>query len=249
MLRNIQRHLRRLGVDIRGWPSAQSLAFARTRILRSHSNLVVLDVGANVGQWGSAVRESGFRGTIISFEPLPEAFSALTRTMNGDPDWLALPFVVGAQHSAAERFNVASNDGQSSSLLSMTHRHHEIAPDVDIIRSIEVEVVPLDCAEVRQLVGGGSVYLKADVQGSEALVLDGLRGMWPQVMWVEVETWLQEAYDGAPTFWDIAERMISHGFALFALEPGGVSKGSGQQLSVDCIWKRDTSLGRRSCDD
>jgi len=39
----------------------------------------LLDIGANIGQYGAAIRASGFSGQIISCEPLPDAFAHLSR--------------------------------------------------------------------------------------------------------------------------------------------------------------------------
>ena len=38
---------------------------------------LVLDVGANTGQFGHVARNRGYAGRIISFEPVKEAFTAL----------------------------------------------------------------------------------------------------------------------------------------------------------------------------
>lgn len=239
MLRFVQERFRRFGLDLRRWPNPQSLAFTRARVLQAQKNLLVLDVGANTGQWASLVRGSGFKGRIISFEPVPEAFEILSLAIEDDPEWLALPVAIGEEFVEQASMNVASNDGQSSSFLLMTNRHRQIAPDVTFIRTIKVKVMPLGTGEIRKLVGECPVYLKADVQGAEESVLAGLGELWPQVKWVELETWLAEAYEGAPTFWRIAEKLKASGFELFAVEPGGVDKKTGQQVSVDCIWQRD----------
>lgn len=40
---------------------------------------VVIDVGANIGQFGEFLRKHGFRGKIVSFEPTLSAFQALQK--------------------------------------------------------------------------------------------------------------------------------------------------------------------------
>src|SRR5688572_8587852 len=48
----------------------------------------VFDVGANEGQYAEKLREIGFRGSIISFEPIPALASVLRRKATRDPDWI-----------------------------------------------------------------------------------------------------------------------------------------------------------------
>jgi len=86
----------------------------------------VLDVGANVGQYGEALRSSGYRGRIISFEPLGEAYGRLARHAAKDANWLAVHSAVGAEPGTLE-IHVAANS-HSSSALAMNSTHLEAAP-------------------------------------------------------------------------------------------------------------------------
>ena len=47
----------------------------------------VFDVGANEGQYAGKLRELGFRGSIISFEPIPTLANVLRRKAKCDPYW------------------------------------------------------------------------------------------------------------------------------------------------------------------
>ena len=55
------------------------------RLLRSKAINLIFDVGANAGQYAQEVRREGYGGNIVSFEPLPEAFSTLARLSARDP--------------------------------------------------------------------------------------------------------------------------------------------------------------------
>src|SRR5262249_3969903 len=59
----------------------------RVALMKRHGINMVLDVGANTGQYGTLLRQLGFRGRIVSFEPLSDAFAALQRTAANDPFW------------------------------------------------------------------------------------------------------------------------------------------------------------------
>ena len=57
----------------------------------------VFDVGANRGQFYRLVRdEAQFKGTVLSFEPIPELHRALSDLSRADPKWHVFPFALGA---------------------------------------------------------------------------------------------------------------------------------------------------------
>ena len=64
---------------------------------------VVLDVGANTGQFAQALRAQGYHGHIVSFEPLSDAHAALVAAADSDPLWdVAERCAIGAQDGWAE---------------------------------------------------------------------------------------------------------------------------------------------------
>ncbi len=78
----------------------------------------VLDVGANVGQFAELLRLMGYRGKIISFEPLRAAYQELAAKAAADGNWEAHNFALGMQCGHAT-INV-SNYSVLSSLLPLT---------------------------------------------------------------------------------------------------------------------------------
>ena len=59
------------------------------RIIDAFDVDCVFDVGANAGQYGTMLRDRlRYRGTIISYEPVPELAAGLARAAGGDPAWI-----------------------------------------------------------------------------------------------------------------------------------------------------------------
>src|SRR5206468_7221981 len=126
----------------------------------------VIDVGANVGQYGASLRASGFGGRIVSCEPLSEAVARLQRRAGKDPKWTAIRTAVGAEPGTLE-INVSANS-YSSSVLPMTAAHTGAAPGSEYVGAEQVPVTTI--AEVIESRGidPAQTWLKIDTQGYEA---------------------------------------------------------------------------------
>ncbi|MFZ0497148.1 MAG: hypothetical protein WBE80_05265 [Methylocella sp.] len=58
----------------------------QSALMRDRKITLVLDIGANKGQYGKSLRDTiGYKGRIVSFEPLREAFAILQQTAASDP--------------------------------------------------------------------------------------------------------------------------------------------------------------------
>jgi FkbM family methyltransferase len=48
---------------------------------------LVVDVGANIGQYGRLLRDWGYDGRILSFEPMRDEYAVLSRVADADGWW------------------------------------------------------------------------------------------------------------------------------------------------------------------
>jgi FkbM family methyltransferase len=157
----------------------------RLRLLHERRIDAVLDVGANEGLYAARLRAGGYRGRIVSFEPLSAAFAKLERASADDPDWQCIQTAVGARRGTAV-LNVAGN-WASSSLLPMDERLPQIEPRTAYVGTQECTVETLDDLGPRALRSADRAFLKLDVQGYELEALLGAEQTLRQVEAVEVE--------------------------------------------------------------
>jgi FkbM family methyltransferase len=222
--------LHRVGLQLARYPGPADRR--RRRLLERRAVTVVVDVGANCGQYGAMLRAHGYRGTLLSYEPLPDAFRKLRERAAADGKWQAQQAAVGAANGVAT-LHVAQNL-VSSSILPMTARHVAAAPASHTIQSIEVQTVTL--AEILAPITQASTLVKIDTQGYESQVLDGAGAHLSHVSLLEVELSLVELYGGQPLFREIDARLVAAGFGLVSIETGFFDEGSGELLQIDAIY-------------
>ena len=114
----MRRFGRLFGLDIRlnGLNSREDLRFVS--FLEMHCIDTVLDVGANRGQFARDLIAAGYRGRVISFEPLPDAHAALVREASRyTGDWRVAPRKALSDTNGTATFHVTDRD-TSSSLLN-----------------------------------------------------------------------------------------------------------------------------------
>jgi FkbM family methyltransferase len=203
-----------------------------------------LDVGANVGQYGSAIRAAGFTGRIISCEPLQDAFGELSRRASADPRWTAIRTAVGAEPGSLE-INIAANS-YSSSALPIMDSHLEAAPGSE---TVGVERVPV--TTVRELVrqhgiDPGRCLLKIDTQGYEAPVLDGAGELLAGFAAIQLELSFVPLYDGQVLYETLVQRLAGLGFQMYGLDAGFGNPTTGRTLQCDGLFVRDDLIQGRS---
>jgi len=197
---------------------------------------LVLDVGANVGDYARGLRKVGYQGRIVSFEPLAAPFARLSRAAQDDALWDIEQTALG-DFSGTTTIHVAGNL-DSSSLLEMLPAHSEGAPESKYVGAEQVQVRKLDSGFAGWRKGARSVYLKIDAQGYERHVLEGARESLPGIVGVQLELSLVPLYQGAPLICEMLDYLYSRGFALMSVEPGFSNRFTGEMLQVDGIFYR-----------
>jgi FkbM family methyltransferase len=236
MFRSFVRGLaKRCGYEILGLPRAYAACRTLSGLLQQERINLVLDVGANEGQFADEMRVAGYTGRIVSFEPLASAHAVLRTRAQRDPSWtIADRTAVGAVAGSIE-MNISRN-GVSSSILGMLPSHSEAEPGSRYIGTETVPVNRLD--DLCNLSSADRVLLKIDVQGYEKQVLDGAPQILANCKAVIVEMSLVPLYDGQLLAMDLWDLLAKQGFEAWSLEPGFRHPDTGQMLQFDGIFVR-----------
>ena len=237
MNRSVRKLLWTLGYDLTKFaPDSHPLA-RKKRLLESYEIDMVLDVGANAGQFARQLRRDlGYERRIASFEPLGAAFALLRAHAQGDPAWQVFNFAIGDAEERRE-INIAANS-QSSSLLGMLPSHEKAAPEARYVGREAIEVRTLDSLFAGLCGSARNVYLKIDTQGYESRVLKGAEKSLARIGTVQVEMSLVPLYDGGPLLNEMCALLAGRGYTLVAIENGFTDPASGQLLQVDGIFHR-----------
>lgn len=207
------------------------------KMLAWHKVTVVLDVGANVGQFGKELRLAGFVGRIVSFEPLSNAHARLLTTAKADRNWMVAPQMAMGSSDAFVDINIAG-DGVSSSVLGMLDAHLEAAPDSRYVGTERVQMWRLDRVAGEYLRDEDVAFLKVDVQGYESQVLEGARELLSRLIGLHLELALVPCYSEQHSFGQVSGALEKAGFSLWRLSPGTSDEHTGRQLQVDAAFFR-----------
>lgn len=170
----------------------------------------LIHVGANIGQERDKYAEHGLR--VLWVEPVPEVFRALTANLVAYPNQIACQYLVTDQDEEEYAFNVANNNGESSSILDIKH-HRDIWPEIDYERKIILRSVTLPTLIRRESIDLAAYQaLVLDTQGAELLVLRGAAEILGNFRYVKLEVADFESYEGCCQLHEVDRFLALHGF-------------------------------------
>lgn len=238
----LQAHFRRLlrlaRVDVHRYPTDDGLGRC-IELMRRHGVNLVVDVGASVGDYVRDLRLRGYKGDVLSFEPLSAPFLQLQSRAARDAKWTAQKRAIG-NHVGEIQINVAGNRGESSSALPMLARHTDAAPETRYVSVETCEATTLDVAmgdDAR--FSQRPFFLKIDVQGLEGQVLDGAVRCAEEgrIHGLQIELSLTPLYEGAMPWQDAFSWAERNHLRPVYLRPG-FSDSKRELLQFDAFFFR-----------
>ena len=200
----------------------------------------VLDVGANEGQYGRLLRDAGYAGPILSFEPLPGPHAALTAAAAGDPAWrVAPPMALGKV--AGEVVIERSAESDMSSILPQSPLLQTLSPSSAVVERLAVPCARLDALGQLLDPAWRRLHLKIDVQGFEPHVLAGARGLLPRIATIQLELALQPVYAGEVDWRVMVDRLRDLGFRPALVLPGYFERKLARMLQLDMLFAREAT--------
>lgn len=213
----------RLGYTI--VPNWQIDSFASSkhtmRLFDFLSTDLVIDVGANEGQFRDSLRERiGYNGPIISFEPVPRLAMQLTERAKSDPLWTIDCRALGSR-TGRSKFHIMA-DTQFSSFLNPRHDDINIFVESNkITGSVFVSVITLDeiLPELMKKYSARSVYLKLDTQGFDLEVLKGAEKSLDIISALQTEASVRPIYAGSPDYQSLVDHLSKRNFVISGIFP------------------------------
>ena len=234
----IKRALRRLGYDLVQYPSSETYGEHIKALLTTLDIDLVLDVGAHQGEYAFFLREVGYSGRIISFEPVALNFAVIARHCGHDRSWQVHNLALGSE-DADRSMNVMSNSFLNSFLAPSEFGARSV--DGNDIKSIEkVTVRRLDGLfdQMLNAAGAHNVFLKMDTQGWDLEVLRGADACISRIGAVQSEVPLKAIYKGMPSFMAVITECDRLGFEITGMFPVSRDTNNLAIVEFDCVMTR-----------
>lgn len=174
---------------------------------------VVLDVGANKGQFSRAAATAFPGARIVAFEPLASV-AAEWRTNLADVDRAEVHVCALGGEDGTVTFHPHEYSLSSSVLPLAEGAKAEGGAAAGELAPVEVPVRRLDDVVAAADLAPGPVLLKLDVQGYELEVLRGATATLAHVDALVVELSFERQYEGQPMFTEVLDALRDLGFGL-----------------------------------
>ena len=199
----------------------------------------VLDVGANKGQYRDFLRmEVGFKGSIVSFEPVQSTFENLAVRAKEDPNWTVRNCALG-DHDGEMKINVMASSSLTSFLepdrshLSL-EKNVVVKKETVVIRRLDTIAMELDSVPLN------ICYLKLDTQGYDLQVCNGAGHFMNRVLALQSEMSVIPIYHGMPGYMESLQYLNSLGYMLSGIFPVRLDSNF-RLVEFDCVMVQHQS--------
>jgi len=209
-----------LGFDIRlNGPSARD-DLRLLNFLSIYEIDLVLDIGANRGQFAEMLISMGYKGRIVSFEALPDAHGELLQKAKPYGDrWMVAPAMALSDREGTTTFHLNSADA-TSSLLKVAEKSLSSMPGARPKSKIEVRTIRIDRAIKEMGLDVARAFLKIDVQGAESLVLAGAEETLKVASGLIVELSFTQLYENQYLAFDVLPNLLAKGYEVYDIWQG-----------------------------
>ena len=231
-VQSVKRVLQRFDIDIHRY--RHSVPARRQQIWSHYGIELLVDVGANVGQYATAARRGGYLGDILSLEPLRDPYQRLVAAASSDGKWATRQTAVGAEVG-----KIAIHVSQQSIFSSVLSPSSLASEATDGVVAVADEQVPITTLDELVPASAKRVSIKIDVQGYERNVLQGGVRAISNATIVEMELSPQPMYAGQMLMVEAIERLEAAGLTLSLAENIWVNRRTGRARQFNGIFVRD----------
>lgn len=227
-------------IKIKRFTPSASDELRTAKILINNNIDTVIDIGGNIGQFAESLIDFGYKGDIISFEPVSSCHQTLLKRSQKHKNWIV-----------AERCAIGEKDGSTSinltqssvfsSILKTKDWHSESKPTSQIVATEDVPLFKLDSIIHKYVkdLKGKRILLKIDTQGYEKQVLEGAGELLKHIVGIKIEIPLVPIYENVGlTFYSTLNFLEKENFTPYSFNNEGVNLETGRLNTIDGIFLR-----------
>lgn len=240
LIRLVKNALRRCGLEVSRIVTSDYLLEGRLGSLIGALEIdTVIDVGANEGQYFALLSSIGFRGEVLSFEPVPELYRKLETLFPKARNWRRFPYACGSRDGTTVIHVAKSAD--FSSILEPSEFCLKEHSDARVMRSEAVDIRRLDTVIPEVCLGSTErkILLKIDAQGYDSEVFLGAAGILDEIKLIQVEVPVIPLYDKTPSLLSVMDLYLSAGFSIGGLFPACYTNDRLFVVEYDCLLVKD----------
>lgn len=200
----------------------------------------IFDIGANFGQYATMLRNDvGYKGVIISFEPMPEAATHLRKIARLDPLWFVEEIAL-SDENCDKSFNIMKGH-QFSSLSQPIHSEVENFVSTNkVVKELRVKSETLSSVYTRleKEHNFKRPFLKMDTQGYDVKVFRSGKEIVHHFIGLQSELAIKRIYKDSVDFREAVTEYEAYGFSLSSFVPNNAGHFP-KLIETDCIMIRD----------
>lgn len=239
ILRNVAHKLDHAILDLR---KNQALGILLPgHLLSIFENLLincVIDVGANKGNYAAALRHFGYKGRIVSIEPVSSVYAELARRASGDNAWHTLNLALGRKNETQNLNVFLAHDLSSFLTPSQNMSPNILNANLTHVERVTVKELDSVFSEIIEGIAEPRVFLKMDTQGYDLEVMKGASKSLSYVLGLQSEISVIPLYEGMPDYLEALSYYRKNGFEPTGFFTVGNDRKTGHVLEFDAVFTR-----------
>jgi FkbM family methyltransferase len=202
----------------------------------------VFDVGANAGQYAETLREFGYTGSIVSFEPIPALAVQLRNKARSDSRWFVEEVALD-ETVRPVTFNVMKSSQFSSLKAPSQEETARFAHQNVVADGLDLTTAQLAAyfTRYRDQLAFRRPFLKMDTQGNDLAVARGAGPHLAEFVGLQSELAIKRIYASSDDYRAALDFYQSAGFELSAFVPNNYGHFP-MLVEMDCIMFNRAAL-------
>lgn len=228
------------GLTMSKLPERNTLERQLKTIFKNQKVDCVIDVGAHHGEFGQVLREIGYQGRVVSFEPSEVAFRRVSEISGRDSLWEVHRLCLGNGNGIAEIQKFRSTEFNSlhapTAFAAASWYSGHMEPEG--VESVPMRRLDSLLPELQIDPRKMNIYLKIDTQGHDVQVIQGASGFLSEVNAIQTELSALRLYEEVPTIGEALLYFRELGFLPAGFFAVPSSKNPAPIIEWDCVFTR-----------